>query len=145
MTLPLRHPEILRLLPQASPFVFVDELIRVTEDTGHTRYTMPAGHFLAANERVSAEALLENMAQTGALYQGYRALSEGRERPVGFIASIDRAVFHELPFVEVSLETVFILKNVYGAIAIAEGRISQEGRLIAEAVFKIFSREASTR
>lgn len=144
MELPVRHPDILKLLPQASPFVFVDELVRATEDAGWSRYLMPEHHFLSSKGRVSAEALLEIMAQTGAVYQGYRALSEGRERPTGFIAAIDRAIFHVLPPVGASLETVFTFKNFYGAIAVAEAYISLDDGLIAEAVFKIFSREAST-
>jgi predicted hotdog family 3-hydroxylacyl-ACP dehydratase len=144
MELPVRYPDILNLLPQAPPFVFVDELVWATQDAGNSRYVMPAHHFLSSKGRVSAEALLEIMAQTGALHQGYRALSEGRERPVGFIAAVDRAVFHVLPPVGVILETVFTFKNLYGTIAVAEGCITQENKLIAEAVFKIFSRDNSS-
>lgn len=144
MVLPVRFPDLLKLLPQAPPFVFVDELTRVASETGWSRYVMPPGHFLAMHGLVTAEALLENMAQTGALHQGYMALQKGSERPMGFIASIDRAVFYDLPAPGSCLETEFTLKNLYGAIGVSEGRVFVKGKLLAEAVFKIYSREASS-
>ncbi|MCX7649882.1 MAG: hypothetical protein N2050_04950 [Flavobacteriales bacterium] len=143
LKLPLHGADLLKLIPQAPPFVFVDSLLEVQDLEALSAYRMPADHALAQGGFVSAEALLENMAQTGALHQGYLASQFNRPAPRGFIASIDQASFHVLPPVESPLITRFIFKQTVGQIALAEAVIFFLEKKVAEAVFKIFHAEGS--
>ena len=72
---PLTHEEILELIPQQSPFRFIDEIIELNENGITATYTFKpdeffyAGHF-PGNPITPGVILLETMAQTGVVAYG---------------------------------------------------------------------------
>lgn len=143
MNLPISFPDILALIPQAPPFVFVDQLIKADNCGAKVCYLPSATVPFFKDDRVSAEIVLEMMAQTGALHQGYMALLQGHPKPKGYIATVDKARFENLPRVGKPIEIQFHLRSVHGQIAVAEAHVHQDGKWCAEAVFKIFRAEGS--
>ncbi|MCS6980991.1 MAG: hypothetical protein N2110_05955 [Flavobacteriales bacterium] len=143
MKLPIHFPDILSLIPQSPPFVFVDTLHRSDNSMALATYLPRPDVPFFADGRVPAEIMLEMMAQTGALQQGYMALLRNNPKPKGFIASIDKARFENLSVLGQTLEIHFHLRSVHGLISVAEAQVYQRGIFLAEAIFKIFCVEGS--
>lgn len=129
----------MKYIPQAAPFVMIDEL--VSSDDTHTicRFTITADNIFIDNNSCFAEAgLVENMAQTAAAGTGFKAATGNEAPPVGFIGQIKNLEIFRLPVVGDTIETTITQQNqVMNAIMVlGEIRLKQE--LIARAEYKIF-------
>lgn len=125
--------ELVKLIPQRPPFVLVDKLL-VHEDMNIVSgFEIPADHVLVNCENFLSEAgIIENFAQTIALYQGYDYFKQGIPPPVGYIGSMKNMEIFELPKAGQELRTtVQIIQKMLG-VTMVKGEVSVGGKVIAK-------------
>ena len=58
--------DIRGILPQREPFLFVDRLLHYDDGETVTAFTVPEGHLLVEDGKLTTSGVLENMAQSSA-------------------------------------------------------------------------------
>lgn len=134
--------ELFDFIPQRPPFVMVDQLFEVTENAVESGFTIKKNNQLVEGGKFQASGLIENMAQTCALFAGYRAHEMGKEAPVGFIASVKDVAIQQLPEVGESIITHIEIVNELMNMQIARAVVkNQEHEILAGCELRIFIKE----
>lgn len=133
MNLLSSYDELLSLIPQRPPFVLVDKLMKHEDKVVVSGFSIPEDHVLTDDAGYLSEAgIIENFAQTIALYQGYDYFKKGLSSPVGYIGSIKNVEIFSLPRAGQELRTtVFILQEMMGVTMVA-GEVMQGDQMIAK-------------
>ncbi len=132
------HEEIINLIPQKEPFVFVDTLFEYTALTGVTGFTVPKTNVLLDENRLSESGLIEHMAQSMSLHRGYQGSLSGQTKPkTGFIGVIKTVeIFHQ-PEVGEKLKTyVEILHEIMNVTSVSARTENEMGEVIATSEMK---------
>ncbi|MEP2771351.1 MAG: hypothetical protein ABJH05_04335 [Fulvivirga sp.] len=142
MEQPLKQgKEILAFIPQREPFVMVDKLFKATEKSVRAGLTVKES-LLTDNGVFQESGLIENMAQTCALFAGYKANELGKEAPVGFIASVKNVVIHRKPKVGEEIHTEIEIVNELMNMQIAMASVfDEQDQLLAGCELRIFIKE----
>ncbi len=130
--------DILAFIPQRPPFVMVDELVAVDENSGTTKFKVSAGNIFTVNGRLTEPALVENIAQTAAARIGYICSEKKEPVPVGFIGAVQNLHIMALPGVGDELETEIVIKNQIFDVTLIMGKVSFRGVVLAQCEMKIF-------
>ncbi|MEE2773147.1 MAG: hypothetical protein VX712_13120 [Bacteroidota bacterium] len=136
---PITDPEtITRLIPQKTPFVFVDTLYEYTALTGVTGFTVPSENVLLENGSLSESGLIEHMAQSMSLHRGYQGSLSGQTKPkTGFIGIIKTVEIHSLPQSGEKLKTyVEILHEIMNVTSVSARVENEKGQVIATSEMK---------
>ena len=88
--------DITRFIPQRPPFVFIDTIEEVNEQTARTRFTIPAECPLVSDGVLPLAGLMENAAQTCAARAGNK---------IGYIGAVKQMDVTRLPHVGETLCT----------------------------------------
>lgn len=129
---------ILELIPQRPPFLLIDELVSIENEIITCRFTVPQKHVLVENGKLIEAGLLENIAQSAAAGNGYKALQRGFRVPDGFIASIKNLKIFGLPSANSKLITrVFQLDHIMG-FSLIQGEIRENESILASCEMKIY-------
>lgn len=86
--------DILSLIPQRPPFVFVSRLLTADEQRAVAEFTIPADCPLLQGERFPTAGLLENMAQTCAARIGYLQVAQQQPVRIGYIGALNPLEVH---------------------------------------------------
>lgn len=131
--------DILRVIPQRPPFVMVDKLLSVSENSASTEFVIAKDAAFVEAGKMNVAGIVENIAQTCAAGLGYmNVVLENNNVRIGFLAAIRDMVFNRLPEVGEKLITkITILENVY-SMTIVEGEVYIEDVQIARGSMKIF-------
>lgn len=139
----LHHPitsrkEIINLIPQKEPFVFVDTLFEYTALTGVTGFTIPEKNVLLENKQLSECGLIEHMAQSMSLHRGYQGSLSGQTKPkTGFIGVIKTVEIFGLPKVGEKLKTyIEILHEIMNVTSVSARTENERGEVIATSEMK---------
>lgn len=116
----------------------VDELLHADEKTSRTRFTIKEENVLVENGLFSEAGIMENIAQTAAAGEGFRALNEQRPVSVGYIGAIRNFQVHELPRVGETLQTEIIILDQVFQVCSIDGRVFRDDQLIASCEMKLF-------
>lgn len=136
--------ELLQYIPQRDPFVMVDKLYAIDDAKVTSGFTITKENVLVEDVAFQEGGLIENMAQTAALFAGYRAANLGKEAPIGYIAGIKDVVICKLPEVGDVLQTKVEIINELMNVQIAQARvIDREGQVLASCELRIFIKEES--
>lgn len=128
----------MKYIPQAPPFVMIDELLHTTGAETVTSFTIREGHLFVENGRFTEPGLMENMAQTAAAGMGKKAADHEEAVQVGFIGAIKNWELQSLPLVGDMIETrITVLHQIMNA-HIVQAVITCKGQQVAAAEFKIF-------
>ncbi|HEX5025017.1 MAG TPA: 3-hydroxyacyl-ACP dehydratase [Agriterribacter sp.] len=130
--------DILPFIPQRAPFVMVDELVAVGEETATTRFSVRADNLFIKNGLLTEPALIENMAQTAAARIGFICIKKNEPVPVGFIGAVQNLEVIALPATGEELETEIRIKNQVFDVTIITGRVVCKNKLLAQCEMKIF-------
>lgn len=94
---------------------------------------------MSENNHFKEGGLIENMAQTAALFAGVKFMDAGEEVPLGYIAGIKNVEVHQLPKVGTKISTRATLINELMNIQIVEGLVyDEQDQLIARSELRIF-------
>lgn len=128
----------MQYIPQAPPFVMIDELIEVSESVTRTDFTIREGHLFVANNLFTEPGLIENMAQTAAAGTGFQASQGGKPAPVGFIGSIKNLKIDQLPKVGDTIQTSIVFLHQVLQAHVVQAEVRLKDQIIASATLNIF-------
>lgn len=126
------------LIPQAPPFVMIDELVYSDGNITRTRLQVGANNLFVENGLFTEPGLLENIAQTAAARAGYEANKENAPVRVGYIGAVKNFDVVALPAVGDVIETEIIIGNQVFDVSVINGTIRCNNRVIARCEMKIF-------
>ena len=134
----MRNVSILELIPQRPPFVFVDEIVDVTENSIKTLYRVKRDSPLSEGDLFSEAGMIECIAQTIATHIGYTTLGEVT---IGVIGSVRNFKIVEIPKVDdILIAEVDIVNKVFN-ITFVHAKIFLSGKEIAGGELKVALQE----
>ena len=124
------------LIPQKHPFVMVDKLLYFSENKVVSGFSISNDNIFAFQSLFTASGLIENMAQTVALFTGYQYYLKNKPAPTGYIGAIKKVEIIELPEIgEELITTVNILHEIMG-ITLVNSEVECSGKIIASSEMK---------
>lgn len=131
------------LIPQRSPIMMVDELLRVEGDECECQLTVREDNFFLEEDGMIAEpGVIEHIAQSASAFAGARAVAEGAtEPPVGYIGEVKNFCLMRRPRVGDVLRTVITMGATVGGVTIINGITRTCEETVAETQMKIFVKE----
>jgi len=124
------------LIPQKAPFVMVDKLFYFSENKVVSGLTISDENIFSFQSIFTASGLVENMAQTVALFTGYQYFLKNEPAPTGYIGAIKKVEISEFPKVGDELITsVTILYEIMG-VTLVTSQVECNGNIIATSEMK---------
>ena len=137
--LPISGNQLTQLIPQKPPFVFINSLNEVNENSCITTFMFDADNVLCSNGKLSLAGLLENMAQSAGCKMGYEDFAEGKKSRRGFIGEVKEFSVSRLPSVGEELTTeINIGGKVFGAVTLVAARILAGEEEVSSCKMKVF-------
>lgn len=125
-----------KLIPQKKPFVMVDKLLHFEENRVVAGLSILEENIFIQNNKFAASGLIEHMAQSVALYTGYKFFQKKENAPTGYIGAIKKAEIFDLPSVGKELITrVNILHDIMG-VTMLTAETECDGVVIASSEMK---------
>jgi predicted hotdog family 3-hydroxylacyl-ACP dehydratase len=118
--------DIQSLIPQRPPILMVDSYGYEDELNCHSSKAIPTGNmFLDETGRISAEGILEHIAQTAAAHIGYLRKQAGEKVNLGYIGDIKRCtVTGNMPKAGETLHTRMTVTSQVGSITLVSAETS---------------------
>jgi len=127
------------LIPQKLPFVFVDQLIDFDDQSATSIFVIKAQNPMVEGNCLMAGGLLENMAQTAAVMNGYRQNIMHLPVVRAYIGAMSNIVISSLPAVGQQITTYVKMKTKVLNVEIMEAQVmNEEGQILASCEMKIF-------
>ncbi|WPP48760.1 hypothetical protein [Catalinimonas niigatensis] len=138
--LPMKQgDELLNYIPQRWPFVMIDKLLEKGEDYVISGLSISEDNVLVEDGIFKESGLVENIAQTAALFAGIRFVDQGKPIPVGYIAGIKDLSIEKMPASTSNILTRTTLLRDIGNIQIVEGKVYDENeQQLAACELRIF-------
>jgi len=138
MNLPVNGEKVLELIPQRPPFVMVDSLLAVDENSCETAFYIPEGNILVQDGYFSEPGLIENIAQSAAAMTGFDVISTGQQPKTGFIAAIKNLKINKLPQSSQTINTQITIIDHVLDFTLISGKVYDNNDIFAECEMKIF-------
>ena len=133
--------EILKYIPQRQPFVMIDSLVSVEDDTVSSLFEIPVENPMVNEGYFREGGLIENIAQTAAAGVGYECISKNKPVVPGFIGSVKNLTTYNLPKPGETIETkVTTISKIMNA-TIIKGVVKASGKTLLECEMNIFLQE----
>lgn len=131
--------ELFSYIPQRPPFVMVDKLLEKGENYVLSGLAIGEENLMVEQGVLSEGGLVENIAQTAALFAGISYAEQGLPVPLGYIAGIKDLEIVRLPQTGSSLQTKTTLTHDLMNIQVVAGEVYDEAQqLIARCELRIF-------
>lgn len=124
------------LIPQRPPIVMVDKLLYFSTEKVVSGLKITSDNMFSSEHGFTESGLIENMAQTVALYTGYQYFIKNEPAPVGYIGAIKKTVIHQLPKVEEEIRTTAYILHEIMDVTLVKVSVELEGKEIASAEMK---------
>lgn len=134
----LTGEQIHTLIPQRAPIVMVDSFYGVDEHLSYTGLTINESNIFCSDAVFSECGVIEHIAQSAAARVGYIYTNKGEPVPLGFIGSVDKMTFHQLPHAGDTLHTTLKVEQEVFDITMVSATVYAGEKLIAEGLLKIF-------
>jgi hypothetical protein len=135
----LKGEALYSYIPQRPPFVMVDSLYEKGALHVVSGFGIKADNPMVQRAVLTEGGLVENIAQTAALFAGVRFVDQGLPVPVGYIAGIKELEVKSLPQVGSKIFTITTLTHDLMNIQVVEGKIfDEQDQLIARCELRIF-------
>lgn len=133
-----REIPIADLIPQRPPFVLIDRLTRHGEDFAESEFLVSGDHIMIIDGALTAEGLVENIAQTAAAHLGFINYSASYPPAIGYIGAVSNLITHALPPVGSEIKTIIKIERRVLNASIIQGSSYLGSSLLAECQLKIF-------
>ncbi len=130
--------DILQYIPQRTPMVMVDKLLKCTEDICLTSFMILAENIFVENGFLKEPGLMENIAQSAAARAGYTALLQNKPILNGYIGAIKNWELFFFPKINEEIITEIKIDNQIFDVTIITGNIFCKGKIAARCEMKIF-------
>lgn len=135
--------DIKNLIPQRSPIIMVDKLVRVEGEEAVCMLTVRQDNFFIDNDNLMAESgLIEHIAQSASAFAGYKAVAAGATKPpVGYIGEVKNFHLFQRPGIGDTITTTITMGPEVGGITIIRGESKVGNQAVADTTMKIFIKE----
>lgn len=137
-----RSIDVHSLLPQQEPFVMISQLQHFDNQHVSTSLLIKSDNLFVDDGHLSAEGMIENVAQTCAARIGYinrYILRKGIQ--IGFIGAIRNLVAHHLPQVDTEITTEVEIQEEIFDMILAQATVRQGDKTLLTTEIKIAIRE----
>ena len=125
------------LIPQRPPFVMIDKMLSFDMTVTVTQLEVRADNVFCKDGRLTAEGLMENIAQTCAARMGYINLNKNEAVKIGVIGSVNNFEVFKTPKIgEVIVTSIEVIEEVF-QITMAEAIVKCGDEILAQANMKI--------
>ena len=125
------------LIPQRPPFVMIDKMISFDMTVTKTQLEVRADNVFCKDGSLSAEGLMENIAQTCAARMGYINLSKSEAVKIGVIGAVNNFEVFRTPKVgELIVTTIEVIEELF-QITMVKAFVCCGDETIAQANMKI--------
>ena len=125
------------LIPQRPPFVMIDKLLSFDMTITVTQLEIRADNVFCKDGRLSAEGMMENIAQTCAARMGYINLTKNEAVKIGVIGAVNNFEVFRTPKVgEVIVTTIEVIEEMF-QITMVKAYIKCGDETIAQSNMKI--------
>ena len=125
------------LIPQRPPFVMIDKMLSFDMTVTVTQLEIRADNVFCKDGRLTAEGLMENIAQTCAARMGYINLNKNEAVKIGVIGSVNNFEVIKTPKVgDVIVTSIEVIEEVF-QITMAEAIVKCGNEILAQANMKI--------
>jgi predicted hotdog family 3-hydroxylacyl-ACP dehydratase len=130
--------DALELIPQRSPFVFVDRLIFIDDHTSHGSFKIPEENIFVKSGVFTTSGMVESMAQTAAAGTGFLCKKNNKKVPIGYIGAVQKLEVLDWPPAksEITME-ISLLTNIM-QVSLVSAVVKYQGKLMASCEMKIF-------
>ena len=128
---------IKELIPQRPPFVMIDKLLSSDLVVTTTELEVREDNIFVADGRLTAEGLMENIAQTCAARMGYINLSRGEKVKIGVIGAVNSYGIFQTPKVGERIVTIIEVLEEMFQITLVKAVVRCGEKVMAEANMKI--------
>jgi 3-hydroxyacyl-[acyl-carrier-protein] dehydratase len=111
------------LLPQKHPFVMLSHLIEVSEAKIVTGFQIPLDNIFNDKGFFCESGLIENIAQTVALYTSYNDYLNNKKSPIGYIGAINNIQIDNLPPIGAFIQTEVHVITEFMGVTMVQGKI----------------------
>ena len=125
------------LIPQRPPFVMIDKMMSFNMTVTETQLEVRADNVFCKNGSLSAEGLMENIAQTCAARMGYINLINNEAVKIGVIGSVNNyEVFRTPKIGEVILTSIEVIEEMF-QITMVKAVVKCGDEMLAQSNMKI--------
>ena len=125
------------LIPQRPPFVMIDKMVSCDMVFTVTELEMREDNIFVVDGRLTAEGLMENIAQTCAARMGYINLCRGEKVKIGVIGAVNSYDIFQTPKVsERIVTTIEVIEEMF-QITLVKAMVKCGEKVMAEAKMKI--------
>ena len=125
------------LIPQRPPFVMIDKMLSFDMTVTVTQLEIRPDNVFCVDGRLSAEGLMENIAQTCASRMGYINLNKSEAVKIGVIGAVNNFEIFRTPKVgEVVVTTIEVIEELF-QITMVKAFVKCGDETIAQANMKI--------
>ena len=125
------------LIPQRPPFVMIDKMLSFDMTVTVTQLEIRPDNVFCVDGRLSAEGLMENIAQTCAARMGYINLNKSEAVKIGVIGAVNNFEIFRTPKVgEVVVTTIEVIEELF-QITMVKAFVKCGDETIAQANMKI--------
>lgn len=123
-------------IPQRNPIVMVDALLDHKNEYVQAALTIKSTNIFVQKNKLTEGGIIEHMAQSVALYTGYKCFINQEPAPVGYIGSIKKVEIFDLPEVDQKISTqVYVLHDIMG-VTLVDTICSCNEKVIAKSQMK---------
>ena len=135
LKIPIKNYKYIReLIPQKEPIIMVDSLFYFDDGKVISGFKIKKNNIFLNKNVFTESGLIENMAQTVALYTGYKYRNV--QPKIGYIGAIKNLIIYELPKLNDIITTeINILHDIMGIVLI-KGITKNNNKIIMEARLK---------
>ena len=125
------------LIPQRPPFVMIDKMLSFDMTVTVTQLEVRTDNVFCKDGRLTAEGLMENIAQTCAARMGYINLNKSETVKIGVIGAVNNFEVFRTPKVgELIITTIEVIEEMF-QITMVKAEIRCGDETIAQANMKI--------
>jgi len=123
--------------------VMIDKLVRSGTDSAAATQTFEPDSYGVSGDVVLEPTLIECLAQTVAAAYGYDAVRLGRQPAMGMLVGVSDFQIYRHAVHSRKLELTVELKKQLGPLCLMEGRVRQNGHVVAEGTLKFYIEETN--
>jgi 3-hydroxyacyl-[acyl-carrier-protein] dehydratase len=132
--------DIIRFIPQRDPIVMVHDLLEANDKIAVTEFSVAADNVFVFEGYLQEPGMVENIAQTAAVYIGYQFMLKNLPIPIGYIAAIQDLKVVELPPVNSRLTTRVNVTNRVLDVTVVQGAVEVNGKVLCSCEMKVFAK-----
>jgi predicted hotdog family 3-hydroxylacyl-ACP dehydratase len=129
--------DIESIIPHRAPIKIISEVIDAQEDSGIAAAKVTPAWPLFENGAVNSLVLIEAVAQTAAVIEGYKRIKQGKDSVKGWLVGIKSAKFNvdKIP-VDTKLTIFVVSKYTMDSYAVVEGTVKSGENVLATMVLQ---------